>query len=55
MKSACKMGPWPMGNVTDATCREFWPMEDLEDWSLQGVMLHYFKNLHQVTWYNDSI
>lgn len=27
-KSGCKKGAWPMGNVTDATCREFWPMED---------------------------
>jgi hypothetical protein len=39
----CKMGPWPMGNVTDATCRERCPMEDSEDWSLSKVMLPLFQ------------
>lgn len=34
MKRGCKIGTWPMGKVTDATCREFWSMEDSRDWEL---------------------
>jgi hypothetical protein len=43
MKSACKMGPWSMGNVTDATCREFWPMKDSVNWSLPSIILPLFQ------------
>jgi hypothetical protein len=43
MKSACKMGPWLMGNVTDVTCSEFRPMKDSVDWSLPSVLLPLFQ------------